>query len=720
MVLLRLLFMARRLLGAPPRRSLLIGSLLLLGGGLPAAAQAPLYLVNEDTQVREVSFKFVETQTFDIDRLKKQIATKAPGFWSRAKGWVAWLPLVSPPPPLLFEPLTLQKDVVRLRRFYHQNGFLHPNVDYPASQLDTTANTIHVIFSILEGPPLIIQDTNFFGPDTSNYGITLFEDELRDQWVQFRDRVSFRVGERYTEFNRIRIEDEVRLWLEDHGFAFARVGSVTRIDSTANTADIRFVLDPGPRGRFAEIDIEGNRSVSRSVVTRELPFRVGDRFSHQELIDGQRELFGLNLFRVALADVPEQPRDSTVRVRYRVREANLRSLSAQTGYGTSAGLTSEGRWTHRNLFGGARSLIVSLLAESGIGANPTLLSSLAQRTEPNRRYRASISLRQPYLFSTSLSGTIEPFIEFRRDTKLEPNRQFLNLPFLDINARNFGLNSRLIYEFLPFRPLSLQHTFTRSEFFTQPRPDTSVTAAGDLFNKSIFSLTGTFGKVDDFLNPTRGFQIHPTAALSGTIFGSDVEYVKLSNELTGYLPLSEDIDLSGRLFIGRVWPLGRSKTALARGDSTFENRFDDIVFYAGGSSDLRGWHNQLVGDKTARRIQTDGSVAYIFEPEGGTAKLGGNLELRTPFPGLSSDWRAAVFLDAGQVRDGTFAPTKLRFGTGAGIRYQTPVGFIRLDLAFKLNPSRKDLLDPKDIIQGTPDPSFWNRFALHLGIGQSF
>lgn len=710
--------------------------LLLLGGnGSTARAQAPLYLVNKETTVRDISFRFVDQQTFEEGRLLNQIATRAPSFFDRVKKRLGWIPLVPAAGTYPFDPVTLQRDVIRLRRFYQQNGFLSPQIDYPASQLDTTSNTIHVIFSVREGPPVIIQTADFFGPDSTQYAVHQFEGDVRDGWVAFRDETAFRLGERYTEFSRIRIEDAVRSWLQNQGFAFARVNSQARIDSTSNTADIRFFVDAGPRGRFAEIEVEGNESVSRRIVERELPFRIGDYFSYEQMLDGQRQLFGLNLFRVALADLPSQPVDSTVRVRYRVREASLRYLTAQSGYGTSAGLTSEGQWTHRNFLGAARNLTVGLVAETGFLSSPRLLNSQAAPTIPDRRFRGSISLRQPYFFSTSLSASIEPFLEYRRDAKLEASREFLG-----VNARDFGVNTTLVYEILPFRTVSLRHSFSRSFQFTQPLPDSTavdsgapIALQGDLFNESVFSANATLGRVDDFLNPTRGLQLRPSFELAGAVLGSSIEYARVSNEVSTYIPLGDDIELATRLFAGRLWPLGRSQQILS--DPTdplfdiFENRFDNVRFYTGGSNDVRGWRTQLAGEKTARPlivreviedgIQAD-TTGYIFEPTGGNAKLAANLELRLPFPGLSSSWRTAVFLDAGQVREDSFVPTKLRFGTGAGIRYQTPVGYLRLDLAYKLNPGPLDLRDPRAVFNDAASPRFLDRFRLHIGIGQSF
>lgn len=709
-----------------------LGLVLLAGTAAPATAQAPLHLIDEQTTVRRISFRFVEEQTFEPSRLQRQIAIQAPSFFDRVRDVLEWLPFVPSPPEYVFDPVVLQRDVVRLRRFYQQNGFLDPQIDYPASQLDTTSNTIHVIFSIEEGPPVIIQSTDFYGPESTQYAAAQFEDGLRAEWVAFRDRTAFRVGERYTRFNRLQIGDEVRQWLQDQGFAFARVTSEAHIDSTHHTADIRFFVDAGPRGRFAEIEVEGNQSVSRGIVERELPFRSGDYFSYDRLIDGQRQLFGLNLFRVALADVPTQPRDSTVSVRYRVREASLRYLTGQGGYGTSTGLTGDGQWTHRNFFGAARNLSVGLLAETGFLSNPSLITNAPQPTIPNRRFRGSISLRQPYLFTTRLSATVEPFLTYRRSRGLEASEEFLG-----INARDFGLNTTLIYEPLPFRTVSLRHSFVRAFQFTradtteagepppeeQPPPGAPdpedpdpFLPGGDLFNRSVLSLNAVLGRADDFLNPTRGFQVRPSAELAGAVLGSGVQYARLSNELTGYRPLGENIELAGRLFVGRLWPLGESKERLDADDAQYENRFDDIRFYVGGSNDLRGWRDQLAGDKIPR--EDDGQ--YFFEPSGGNTKLAANLELRLPFPGLGSDWRTAVFLDTGQARERSFAPTALLFGTGAGIRYRTPVGYLRLDLAYKLNPGPDDLRAPEDVFRGEDDPRWINRFRLHIGIGQSF
>jgi len=749
----------------------------LIGTGA-VSAQASLQLVNDETRVRKISWNFVDTQTFDTDRLEKQIATEAPGAFFRLKKWFDWFPRVDPG-EYPFDAVTLQKDVVRLRQFYQQNGFLQPRIDYPASQYDTSSNTIHVQFVVDEGPPLIVRRTSYHTQD-DRQAATLFDNALRSEWRTFRDEAPLQTGNRFTEFKRLQIEESTTTWLRDQGYAFAEVTSSTQIDTTANEATVRFKIDPGPQARFGEIQIEGTHSLEPKIVRRELPFQTGDRFNASKVTQGQRELFGLNLFRVALADIPSQPRDSTVTVRYRVREARLRTLSGQFGYGGRPGVFGEGRWTHRNFYGAARNLSVGLIAETGWPvSDPLNFFGSGATVDPQRRFRLSTTLRQPYVFSTRLSGSFEPFFQERLSDKLVPaaNR------WLSLNERQFGFNTRLTYEILPFRTINLQYTFTRTQQFTAPdpgrQPDQRLDVGGsDLFDKSIVSLNATLGRTDDFINPTRGFLIRPSAELGGTLLGSDVQFGRLGLEITGYIPLADQVELAGRLFTGHIWPLGESRDALTIPDDlsglpsnerndllaenfTFQNRFSDYLFYAGGSSDVRGWPIDLAGGKVVRFSTVTGT--YVYESIGAESKVGANLELRLPFPGLGDSFRTAVFIDAARLdagaldltpppgatdvvrfpADGPVVATEtdqLLVGTGAGMRYKTPAGFIRLDVAYKLTPDRLDLRRPQQVgdfaeIRETERQSaeqtelrppsevqkrFLRRFRLHFGIGRTF
>ncbi len=657
----------------------------------------PLFLVNEDTQVRSISFRFDSTRSIEESALQAQLATTEPSFADRIK---KILPFLSPAPHP-FSPLELQRDVARLRLYYRENGFPEARIGYAPSELDTTNNRISVVFTIDEGPPVLIREVLFF----STRGDP-FPDPGEKQWETFRDGITIEPGDRYSLFERLETKNQALAWFKDNGYAFAQVTDTVFVDSTALTAEIRLTVDPGPMAYFDTVEVEGAESVGRNVVVRELPFKQGQPFSGGKLVQGQRELFALNLFRVALTELPVQPRDSTVQVLVRLREARPQLITYRAGYDRQAGLRLEGGYQHRNFSGGARTLNVDLVVHSGLGAAP-VGDQLGSRL-----LRISPSIRQPYLFATQVSGTVAPYYHLELDPNLEPSDWPLGL-----NVQEMGLVTSVLYEVLPFRTVNFQHTFSRATLLGEKIEGGS--AVKDRFNRSIFSISGTFGRSNDYINPQVGLLVRPAVEMAGRFLGSGVEYYKAAAEVTSYTELTSRTGLAGRVFVGRLWPTGDSRPQF---DPVVENRFDPIRFYTGGGSDLRGWADQLAGPKTVRVDDIGGRTVYTYEPVGGLAKLAANAEVRLPFPGLGPNWGTAVFAGAGRVSEGNFSLNDFRYGTGVGIRYRTPVGFLRLDLAYKLNPDVTDLVSAETYyLEGEAAKGKWQRrFMLHLSIGQAY
>jgi len=369
-----------------------------------------------------------------------------------------------------------------------------------------------------------------------------------------------------------------------------------------------------------------------------------------------------------------------------------------------------------------------------------------------------VTLRQPYLFSSRLSGSLAPFAQERLNPKLSSNTS----RFLGLNERQYGLRSTLVFDVLPYRTLSLQHSVSRTRQFLPAaasdtvRSEAPLSTSEDLFNRSVFTLNGTFGEADDFVNPTRGVIVQPSVKLGGFFFESGVEFVRLNANLNGYLTLSDYVELAGQLSAGSLWPFEESRTNLTSPDAPpekarrlnqiFQNRFSDFLFYAGGGSDVRGWAPQLGGGKV---LQENPS----YRPIGARTKIGVNLEARFPLPGLGTDWRTGAFVDGAYVSPSPLAltpsaripdviagadgtpistdPSQLLIGAGAGLRYQTPFGFLRVDLAYKLTPDALDLRTAEDVADAVAssddpppvseiEPSTLRRFRLHFGIGRSF
>ena len=692
-----------------PLALLLAGVLGPLLAPAPAArAQAvPLFLADEDTKVRAVAFKFTETQTFSEGELRAVLATRGPSTVDKFKSVVSKvLPFVQPKKYPL-EPIEVQKDVVRLRQFYRLNGFFLADIDYPASQLDTSNNTIRIIFSVDEGPPLLVDSVQIRARDSTGAPVT-FPGDLAREWERFPRQTTLQPGRRFTSVDYAVLKGQVLDWARNRGYAFAGVTADSTVNLDSLRIRLRLTLTPGPSTVVDRVLVQGNTSVADRVVRREIPVRVGRPFRQRELVQGQRELFGLNLFRASTADVPVQPVDSTVTVRYSVREARPRLLTAESGYSFEEGVQLQGAWTHRNFFGGARTLTVSADWQSGLGARSSDLGITS--------LELAVTLRQPYLFNRKTSGTIGPYL---RES---------HYAALGIDYREAGNRTGVVHELLPFRTLSLQHDFGRV---------LSKDSIGN-FSRSVLTASARLGKVNDFFNPRRGFLIRPTAEFAGGFFASDVQYGKVGGDVLGFTTLSRRVDGFARVFAGRLFPFGRSEDQAA---SRTRQRFATIRYLAGGSSDVRGWNLGQLGpqrvdfndQRTAPPTVGVRLEDARYVPEGGLTKVAVNLEGRFPFPGLSDNWRTAAFVDAGAVgRPGALndpALGALRVGAGGGLRYLTPVGYLRFDLAYKLNPADSDRYTAAEYfrrfvagedVRVSTWQQFVRRLGIHLSIGQTF
>lgn len=98
--------------------------------------------------------------------------------------------------------------------------------------------------------------------------------------------------------------------------------------------------------------------------------------------------------------------------------------------------------------------------------------------------------------------------------------------------------------------------------------------------------------------------------------------------------------------------------------------------------------------------------------------MGFNIELRQDLDDLIDGFGFAAFLDGGQVwqRVSTISDRPIQYGAGGGLRYQSPIGPIRIDVGYKLNPTPQDL----GIFTAGGYGGIWRRIAIHFSIGQAF
>lgn len=694
----------------------------------PVDAQDPLFLVDGDTRIASVDFRFPGGRVLPEQRLRDGIASKGPGALATIRSALDFLPGIDTPEHAAFSPLTLQKDVVRLRRILRRTGYPVPRVDYEA-RLDADADLIAVTFVVEAGPPARIDTLCIVGPSGAPLTDRL-PSRLAGRWQEERKAIDDGFdGLLYGETARLRLTSRARAWLRDRGYPFADV----RVSSADTTARLRgraevadtvelgisatVEIDPGPIARVDSIEVEGNRRLKRGDVLRELPLAPGDLFSAARLSDGQRGVFELDIVRRALGDVPQdQPEDASVRVRLRIDEARPRLVSGRIGYGSGSGTVAQTQWTHRDFLGGARTLTVSGLAETGW---------LSLDDAVSRGYGLSLTLRQPYWLHRRVSASLGPFVRYGED--------------LGDRSLTFGLDAFATYRRSAHRSVTLRYELSRRRVddglllipvgdtaFGQPLPHTS-------FLKSLIELGASWGRLDDDLSPRSGYLVRPEVAVTDPTGLADVEYFRTALRALGAAELGKGFALLGRMSAGRLVPFARSlPSRTVRTDRAFVAVRGEM-FTAGGTGSVRGWGEAQLGPK----VPDPRSSGSRYLPVGGLASFTASSEAILPFPFLSAPHATFVFADVGRVWSpgGRFdAPEpvlvqdRLFVGIGGGLELSTPVGPVRLAVGWKANPSPLDVRDPgavlKALREGRPlssvptNPS--RRWHLHLSLGRSF
>ena len=710
-------------------RAALVLALLLAGS--PLAAQDALTGVGPKTQVKSIEFRFTGGQTLLERDLRPHIALTERGGavgLRRTFGWVPLVPSVGNHP---FKPIELQRDVVRLRNLYVLSGFLKAKVDYDV-HYDAKEDLVDVAFLIEEGPPVQLRDIRFVARDSSPPAI---DPDLKEEWDQFV-RAEREVGGRFGEGERRGLAERTARWLRNRGYPFGAAEANALVDTAAYRTDVVVRVQPGLRAKVREFAVTGNKTVPAKDLTRQLPIEAGDWYDAAELEEGRARLAQFPIVRLASLNVPRgSADDSSVVVRVGMTENPPQQVSGEAGLISNGGLSGEVDWMHRSFMHGLRTFTVSATAQTGL---------LALETPAEQRYRLALTFFQPYVGTRRLSAAGGPFVEYRDD--------------LRDRSQAIGFEGTLVYATSPLRSISLGYSLSHREVFDFGFSDdldpieflpllgledsAAVGSLGTIFNRSTLTLDGSWGKLDAFANPRRGYVLRPRASVTLPGFNTS-EYLLLDFGATGFYPLTERIGFTLRSSVGRIFPYGRSVDD-ALDESAFVSllRLRDVTFSAGGSRDVRGWGSQLVGPKLpeVRVRQEAGQDVYFAErytPVGGLSRLHASAEVQMPLPGFGDKWQTFAFLDGARIwtSDERFDPNagelgedRFFMGTGVGIGYETVVGAVEVALGYKLNPSALDVRDPDDVLQalraGEPIDSkptdSMRRFQLHFSIGATF
>ncbi len=587
------------------------------------------------------------------------------------------------------QPRELPLDALRLQVYYMERGYRDMAVDTVVTRGD---RFVDITFRIDEGVPVRVDSLE-----------VLLTDELPDSSAL--EDLPLEVGDPLSGILLDEARDTIQSRLRNTGYAWADVLVNYTIPSESHDATVTLDVAPGPLSRFGEISVAGNEILEAESVRRMLPFRQGSVYRRSQVLEGQRNLYNLDIIQSAQVEEtrPEAGQDTVIPIHVTVAEGDLHRVRAGLGWTTADCLTAEARWASRDFYGGARRLeararMSNLFAPQ---LHQTACPLAGSGTFAELNGRVSLALTQPWIFSPRNSLTATAYVE----------RQSLPDVFvreaLGFNLslrRSIGRRASLTLSYQPeLARLSAAEIFFCASFLACQEQDIRIFQQANWL--APLGLNAARDRRNSVLNPTRGYLAVVDLEHAASYTGSNFEYSRIVGEITGYRPFA-NVVLAGRLRSGIV---GRGRFLELKGKASEDLVHPQKRFYAGGANSVRGFPENRLGPRVLTTDVADllsvppaGSQAACqpeqivddscdptipdgeFSPRavGGNVVIEGNMEVRFPLP---SGFQGVTFLDFGQVWKARqqVRLSDLEFSPGVGVRYFSPIGPIRVDLGYR-------------------------------------
>jgi outer membrane protein assembly complex protein YaeT len=434
----------------------------------------------------------------------------------------------------------------------------------------------------------------------------------------------------------------------NRGYSDARINVSSLPDGTS--VHVRLEIAEGPVYSFGRTTVTGLRALTERVVKKELDYREGDPYSYERLIRSQSRLYAANWFEQLRTSVSSSSASRQIDVKMSAREKPMLWVKTGAGYGSEEKERLSLGLTHNNFLGrGYQAQVTGTLSRIWLEYHGELL---------NRHF----------LFSrTELRDGLTWRRERREGYDLESVKNLLSL-------------GRQVHRHVS---VSVQYRLQRTLVFNVDPQLT--TEAPSLSQTRSVSVAVNRDTTDDFFYPGGGSRSEAALERSGGLWGGDIDFYKGTLRHTLYHRLFWKVTGMLSAAGGFIQETGRTLDV-----PIFER------FFLGGGNSVRGYGERDVGPEDANG-----------NPLGGKTSLEGHAELRFP---IYKAFKGALFLDGGQVADSLSgsAPANWKYGAGGGLRYLTPVGPIRLDFGYKLNPEKPTALAKADT------------WRIHFTIGEAF
>lgn len=485
-------------------------------------------------------------------------------------------------------------------------------------KVNDNRRNVSITLTIEEGKPMLLQEFSMKEIGREQTGIL---DEVRN-------KLPLKVNDRFEDRKVYTSVAQISQAYKNKGYPFVRVDKNIQIDTSKHSVNLTFQVYPEKRTTFGHATFQGDSVVSEHFLRKKLHFKSGEVYSQEKLDKSQEAIFGTGLFNyVVIRALKDSLKNNKMPVLIRLSELPQWSFKGGVGYGTEDRFRVSSELIKRQFLGGARKLIL----------------------EAKRSYFLPFSIEtkfiQPNLFNKEVDFILNPFFLREREDSYEVDRLGTGLTFQKNITRT--LSSYLTY--------SMEH----DNLLDKTLADTVNLKDRRTYNKSGITIGINKNSTDNIFDPTKGWRIDGYFTYMGLGFQSEYRYYKIALETRHYKKIRPGYVLAGKLHGGIMEPLEKE------GVTPLEDRF-----LIGGASSLRGWSRHSLSPKNE-----EGKAI------GGNTMIESSLELRFPIYDILS---GTVFMDAGNVWRNPmhFDLDDLYYNAGTGLRIKTPIGPVRMDLAF--------------------------------------
>ena len=697
----------------------------------------------QERTVSDVTLIETSPSAVDLDDVLAGLATAAPRtfFWVERERDVYDANLVA-------------RDLERIERFYRARGYY--DVKVVAARVESVGERkVEIEVHVTPGPQVTVRKVA-----EDQAGLLSLPPDVSLKKFPLVPKI--RPGKPFDEEMLDKRKQALETMLKESGYAYAKVRVTATVDLNAHAADIVTEMKPGKRARFGDVRIVGLKQLPENKVRAALNLKRGDSYSEAEQEDAREALGAMQLFtRIEIVPDLSNPDVEEVPILVTLQEDQLRKLVLGGGTVIDAlklEMHVRTGWEHKNFLGGARRLSIDVTG--GVDLYPWRLENLKTLGVAPKFFPivdTTVKLEQPAIFNGRTSGFVQAGYSMRPVlyslTTLDPKdevvigyhkpsgqvaleRSFVRQHIVLKPSYNLQAQIPFNYQNLPPGLQTVWLSYPKLEAIFQ-------TFSGDIFQdraKREFALS--------FRNSLEvaGMKVGQTR-----LFGGSVSDVKIEPEVRVLVPLrarrrapdqkAGDVTLAGRVKFGFLLAPDYGRTlrtdqaaAIAQGDDTVNQDQQKLLsraFYSGGANSNRGYAPLAISPHgavgflvpTSINCVTNAGDPLCTRPLGGFTQWEASLELR--YAGFYPI-TVVVFADTADV---TRDIGRLQFGyphlsVGPGVRYESPVGPIRLDFGVRVPGAQawgqSELpQDPPSHGQERP-VLFGLPAALHLAIGEAF